>query len=155
VERATYRSSTQVLDMSKPVTVFQSREVCSPLSPVVWILGIVVTSTGLGIIWIIWFMSPDTNCTCIRQPKRSQAVTGKEINESNIGFQVESKGKKESSGDAPQNTPAVNCNLPYSIGMAGCRLTVRKGSKTRPTGCRLTVPKGSNNPTYRLQADCP
>jgi len=46
-------------------------------------------------------MSPGTNYTCIRQPKRSQAVTGKEINESNIGFQVESKGKEESSGDAP------------------------------------------------------
>jgi len=87
--------------MSKPVTVLQSREIYSPLSPVVWILGIVVISTGLGIIWIIRFMIPGTNYTCIRQPKRSQAVTGKEINECNIGFQVESNGKKESSGDAP------------------------------------------------------
>ena len=88
VERATSTSSTQGLNMSKPVTVFQSREVYSPLSPVVWILGIAVASTGIEIIWIIRFMSPGTNYTCIRQPKLSQAVTGKEINESNIGFQV-------------------------------------------------------------------
>ena len=101
VERPTSRSSTQGLDMSKPVTVLQSRELYSPLSPVVWILGIVVTRTELGIIRIIWFVSPGTNYTCIRQPNRSQAVTGKEINESNIGFQLESKRQKESSVDAP------------------------------------------------------
>ena len=73
-------------------------------------------------------MSPGTKYTCIRQPTRSQAVTGKEINESNIGFQVETKGKEQSSGDAPENTPAANCNIPYSFSMPGCRLTVPKGS---------------------------
>ena len=66
VERATSRSATQGLDVGKAVTALKSREINHPPSPKVWILGIVVALTGLGIVWLIWFTSPGINYTCIR-----------------------------------------------------------------------------------------
>ena len=68
------------------------------------ILGIVVASTGLGIIWLIWFMIPGINYSCIRQPKYTHAVAGKGLIESNIGFQVEPQRKEQCSGDASRRT---------------------------------------------------
>jgi hypothetical protein len=105
VERATSRSATQGLGVGKAVTVLQSPEINHPPSPKVWILGIVVALTGLGIVWLIWFTSPGINYPCIRQPKRTHVVSGQELNESNVGFQVESEGKEENAGDAAGEVP--------------------------------------------------
>jgi len=116
VERATSRSYTQGLGVSKTVAVLQNREVDRSPSPRVWILGIVVVLAGLGILWIIWVKSPGVNYPCIRQPNRAH-VEGKELNKSNLGLQVELKEIGDNSRGTPGETvmSASLCILYYCI----------------------------------------
>ena len=97
VERATSRIATQEIDMSKTIMALRGREVIHPPSSQLWIVGIVAVA-GLGIVWIIWIMSPGTNYPCIRRLNNKPHVQETGLTESNIAFQVEAEKEERQAG---------------------------------------------------------
>jgi len=104
VKRATPRSYTKGLDVSKTVAILQHWEVKQSPSPRIRIIGIIIALTGSGIVWLIWVMSPGTNYPCIRRSKRTHVV-GQELNKSNTELQVEPKEMSDTTEDAPGENP--------------------------------------------------
>jgi len=76
----------------------RGREVIHPLSSQLWIVGIIVVIAGLGIIWMIWIMSPGTNYPCIRRLKNKSHVQETGLTETNIAFQVEAEKEARQAG---------------------------------------------------------
>jgi len=98
VERATSRIATQGIDVSKTIMALRGREVIHPPSSQLWIVGIVVVIAGLGIIWMIWIMSPGTNYPCIRRLKNKSHVQETGLTDTNIAFQVEAERETRQAG---------------------------------------------------------